>query len=119
MARYADIRREFCARFSGEPEFFSASGRSEIIGNHTDHNRGAVMAAGIDLDAIGAARGTAGSIIRIWDKGYGKEFDLDISALEPKESERGGFGSPCSFVCPLDGRQSFLECGTAGFLAFL
>ncbi len=87
--RYADIKNEFCLRFSGECEFFSASGRSEIIGNHTDHNRGAVMAAGIDLDAIAAARANDTDTVRIWDKGYGKEFTVDISTLDKKENEIG------------------------------
>lgn len=36
-------------------EFFSAPGRTEIIGNHTDHNGGRVIAASIDMDTIGAA----------------------------------------------------------------
>ena len=88
-ARYADIKNEFEARFSGECEFFSASGRSEIIGNHTDHNQGAVMAAGINLDAIAAARANGTSTVRIWDKGYGKEFTVDISTLDVKENEVG------------------------------
>lgn len=88
-ARYADIKAEFSARFSGESEFFSASGRSEIIGNHTDHNRGAVMAAGIDLDAIAAAHATSDSVVRIWDKGYGKEIVVDLSSLEVKKNEIG------------------------------
>ncbi len=87
--RYADIKNEFTARFCGEPEFFSASGRSEIIGNHTDHNRGAVMAAGINLDAIAAARASDTSIVHIWDKGYGKELVVDISSLDVKEDETG------------------------------
>ena len=102
-ARYADIKNEFTARFCGEPEFFSASGRSEIIGNHTDHNHGAVIAAGINLDAIAAARANGTSVVRIWDKGYGKALVADLASLEVNERERG--------------RSLALVRGTAGRMA--
>lgn len=94
-ARYADIKREFVSRFGDGCGFFSASGRSEIIGNHTDHNRGAVMAAGIDLDAIGAARRREDGVIRVWDKGYGREIVVDLSEKGPKADESGS--SPSLF----------------------
>ena len=38
-----------------EAAFFTSPGRTEIIGNHTDHNGGRVIAGSIDLDTIGAA----------------------------------------------------------------
>ena len=54
--RYADILAQFRAQFGeGEPEFFSAPGRTEVGGNHTDHNHGRVLAAGVQLDAVAAA----------------------------------------------------------------
>ena len=40
---------------TGDPEFFTASGRTEIIGNHTDHNGGKILAASITMDSIAAA----------------------------------------------------------------
>ena len=59
LDRYARIEEKFQALFgNGEVLFFSTSGRSEIIGNHTDHNHGCVMAAGINLDAVAAVRKT-------------------------------------------------------------
>ena len=40
---------------SSQMEFFSAPGRTEIVGNHTDHNHGKVLAGSINLDCVGAA----------------------------------------------------------------
>lgn len=69
-------------------EFFSAPGRTEIIGNHTDHNGGRVIAASIDMDTIGAAYTNNSSIIRVTSEGYDKEIVVDLDHLEdiPKVS---------------------------------
>ncbi|MGN0241026.1 MAG: galactokinase family protein, partial [Candidatus Weimeria sp.] len=55
--RFAHLADGFRGEYgSGEElSFFTAPGRTEIIGNHTDHNGGKVIAASIDLDTIGAA----------------------------------------------------------------
>lgn len=67
--------------------FFSAPGRTEICGNHTDHNLGLVIAAAVDLDIIGAA-GTSGDD-RIIIKSEGHEADIiDVNSLAPKGSEK-------------------------------
>ena len=52
-ARYVQALQEFAALY-GEREvaLFSAPGRTEIVGNHTDHNRGRVLAASVNLDVI-------------------------------------------------------------------
>lgn len=69
-------------------EFFSAPGRTEIIGNHTDHNGGRVIAASIDMDTIGAAYTNNSNIIRVTSEGYDKEIVVDLDHLEdiPKVS---------------------------------
>ena len=56
-ARYADALDCFAALYGGEREaaIYSAPGRTEIGGNHTDHNHGVVMAGAVDLDVIAAA----------------------------------------------------------------
>lgn len=63
-------------------EFFSAPGRTEIIGNHTDHNGGRVIAASIDMDTIGAACPNNSNIIRITSEGYDEEIVIDLDALD-------------------------------------
>ncbi|MBR2011138.1 MAG: galactokinase [Clostridia bacterium] len=49
---------------------FSVSGRSELLGNHTDHNRGCVIAAAIDLDIIAVAAATNDTVVRVTSEGY-------------------------------------------------
>ncbi len=63
-------------------EFFSAPGRTEIIGNHTDHNGGKVIAGSIDLDTVGAAQPNNSSVIHITSEGYDKEIVVDIEKLD-------------------------------------
>ncbi len=55
---------------NGEVSLFSVPGRSEVIGNHTDHNRGCVMAAAINKDIIAAASPTDTGEIRLSSEGY-------------------------------------------------
>ncbi len=88
--RYAKIQDKFEELFGeGDVFFFSTSGRSEIIGNHTDHNHGCVMAAGINLDAVCAARKTEDNIIEIISEGYQTKNIVDLSDLSFKEEEKG------------------------------
>ena len=52
-----DLDTGFAAEFGGKPErYFSAPGRTEIGGNHTDHQRGRVLAAAVNLDTVAAVR---------------------------------------------------------------
>ena len=54
--RYKALAKKFAERFGREDfKFFSAPGRTEILGNHTDHNGGRVLAGSINLDTIAAA----------------------------------------------------------------
>ncbi len=71
-----------------EVELFSAPGRSEIGGNHTDHNHGLVLAAGISLDAIAVASKNDEGVVRIKSQGYAMDT-VDCSDLAVKENETG------------------------------
>ncbi len=73
---------------AGEAEVYSAPGRSEVGGNHTDHQHGEVLAASINLDAIAVVRKTQDSVIELLSEGYEK-IRVDISDLEKKEEEEG------------------------------
>ena len=60
----------FAAQFGGAPDrYFSAPGRTEIAGNHTDHQRGRVLAAAVNLDTVAAVRLHGTNTIRILSKG--------------------------------------------------
>lgn len=70
---------------SGEISFFSSPGRAELIGNHTDHNNGFVLAASIDLDTVAAVVPAEGVIV-INSEGYPPvEISLDNIAINKQE----------------------------------
>ena len=69
--RYESLAEHFKELYhSDEMEFFTAPGRTEIVGNHTDHNGGKILAASISMDTIGAAYPTGTDIITIVSEGY-------------------------------------------------
>ncbi len=89
-ARFEKAIDGFCETF-GEGEdlrIFSAPGRTEIGGNHTDHQHGAVLAGGLNLDVIGIARLNGTNEIRIKSEGYPMDV-VRVSELEANESEFG------------------------------
>ncbi len=67
---------------------FSAPGRIEIVGNHTDHNNGKVIAAAVSVDLLGAVSETKDDKIVVNSVGY-PSVSVDINDLEPKEDEKG------------------------------
>ncbi len=71
-----------------EAEIYSAPGRSEVGGNHTDHQHGEVLAASINLDAIAVVSKTEENIIRLLSDGY-PMITVDLSDLEMRKSEEG------------------------------
>ncbi|MBQ2775034.1 MAG: galactokinase [Clostridia bacterium] len=88
--RYYRVILEFEKLFGEgrEAGIFSAPGRTEICGNHTDHNHGCVLAASVNLDAIAVAAKSEGTIVNVKSEGYKKDT-IDLNELEPKESEFG------------------------------
>jgi len=66
----------------------SAPGRIEIGGNHTDHNRGCVLAAAVNLDTLAAAAPTGDGVITVHSDGY-RPIQVDTSDLAPREREHG------------------------------
>ncbi len=86
--RYIRVLDAFANLFGEQNEisFFSAPGRSEVGGNHTDHNHGKVLAAAINLDAIAAVAKNGKDVIRLKSEGYDMDM-VDITDLTPKKSE--------------------------------
>ncbi len=92
-ARYLQALDSFHSLFGDLPvEIYSAPGRTEIGGNHTDHQHGQVLAASINDDAIAVAAMAETSLIRVKSEGY-PEISLtlpkDPSALAPLSEEEG------------------------------
>ena len=80
--RYRHLTESFRRRFQRSPEaFFSSPGRTEIIGNHTDHNGGRILAASISLDTIAAAARTEEPVVSIVSEGYHKPIEIDLTRL--------------------------------------
>ena len=88
--RYAAAERAFADIFATEekPMIFSASGRTEIAGNHTDHNRGLVMAAAVSLDVIAMVLPTDDNVIIVQSEGFPEDV-VDLSELSVSEGETG------------------------------
>ena len=87
--RYADAVAKFEELFGEkEVEIYSAPGRSEVGGNHTDHQLGMVLATSINLDAIAVVSKTGENIIRVVSEGYDM-VEVDIEDLEEKAFEEG------------------------------
>ena len=96
-SRYENAIGEFEKLYGADRDafLFSVSGRSELSGNHTDHNHGCVIAASIDLDIIAVASPTDGSVIRIKSEGFPEDV-VDVSAYTTPVSEK--FGSSESII---------------------
>lgn len=71
-----------------EVELFSAPGRTEVGGNHTDHNHGRVLAAGINLDAVAAVSRTSDNRVRVQSEGFAMD-SAGLDCLDPLPHERG------------------------------
>ena len=105
----------FAAVFGGAPErYFSAPGRTEISGNHTDHQRGRVLAGAVNLDTVAAVRVNGSNVIRIQSKGY-PMCEICLDELEPKESE---INSTPALVRGVAARFAQLGCKVEGFDAY-
>ena len=79
--RYLDAIDKFVALFGDERDIsiLSVPGRSELLGNHTDHNAGKVLAGAIDRDVIAVVSATD-SAVTILSEGYPKET-VDLSLV--------------------------------------
>ena len=77
---------------------FSAPGRTEVGGNHTDHNHGKVLAAGVNLDAVAVASKNDEGIVRVKSEGYDMDV-VDLGDLGVMPNERGRSVSLVRGVC--------------------
>jgi len=75
----------------GDYRLFSAPGRSEVGGNHTDHNHGKVLAAAVSVDTLAFVRANGTNLVRYRSEGFRgeSEYSVDLSSLAVVESEKG------------------------------
>jgi galactokinase len=87
--RYIQAVKTFEEHFGKmEVSVYSAPGRSEIIGNHTDHQHGEVLAASINNDAIGIVSILEEEVVKVLSDGFDM-ITIPLSRLEMQESEKG------------------------------
>lgn len=117
QARKRVLDEGFTAAFHRAPEhYFSAPGRTEISGNHTDHQRGRVLAAAVNLDTQAAVARNSLGVIRIQSKGY-PMVEVKLTELAPMASEinstpalaRGVAARFAQMGCALEGFDAYAE----------
>ena len=117
VTRYRALAVGFEARFGAPPDdvaYFSAPGRTEIIGNHTDHNGGKILAASISMDSVCVAAPAAGSRVRIVSEGYDEPIVIDLDQLDEVKPDPGSTTLVAGMLVAL--RQAGLTLG--GFDAY-
>lgn len=90
IERYNGLLEKFQHTFNqSNVQFFSTPGRTEIGGNHTDHNLGRVLAAAVNLDSVAVAAPSDSETVNIYSEGYDQPFLVHISDLDVHPEEEG------------------------------
>ena len=114
--RYTNLLKKFQTAFkTDEAELFSSPGRTEIGGNHTDHNYGRVLAGAVDLDNVAVAAKNNSAIVRIQSIGY-PDFTVDLNNLKPDAGEKY---TSASLVRGVSARLKELGFTIGGFNAII
>jgi galactokinase len=90
QSRYRGLLREYSGCFE-KPQplhFVSAPGRTELGGNHTDHNNGRVLCAAVRQDAVALVGLRSDHRAKLRSSAFAKTFDVDLSELDPRDSEK-------------------------------
>ena len=86
--RYEKVLNDFEALYGAQVvEIYSAPGRTEVGGNHTDHQLGEVLAASVNLDTIAVVAPRQDMKVRLKSEGY-PALELDLSDLNVQENEK-------------------------------
>ena len=100
-ARYAAAIEQFTAIYGDDRDIsiYTVAGRSELSGNHTDHNHGCVVAASISLDIIAVAAPTADGIVRVKSEGFDEDIVNINEYTTPDKSKYGTSESIIAGMC--------------------
>ncbi len=117
LTRYNKLIDKFTSEFgSADLHFFSAPGRTELGGNHTDHNNGLVLASSINLDSIAVVSNSIDNKIELYSEGYNKSFLVDLNSLKPNPLENG---TTNALIRGMAGRLKQLGYSIGGFKAYI
>ena len=114
--RYLTAADEFLALYGdGDVSLYSVGGRSEICGNHTDHNHGCVVAASVNLDILAIAKKTDGGVIRIKSEGFPEDV---VPAEWAEKPDDGRLYTSASIIAGME--NAFIKAGykVGGFEAY-
>ena len=113
--RYVSLVRMYGETFgeNGDIALFSAPGRTEIGGNHTDHQHGRVLAASVDMDMIAAAAVTEDGMIRIKSEGF-PMCELSACELDVRDDEKN---TTVSLIRGVAAGFAQMGCSLKGFQA--
>ena len=119
MNSFADknlIDDVFLRTFGGKPtRYFSAPGRTEMGGNHTDHQRGRVLAAAVNLQTLAAVRPNDLGEIRVLSQGYPMcRIPTGMWACQPEEQ-----GTTAALIRGMGAGFAQLGCPVGGFDAYV
>ena len=113
---YESIKQSFAACFCRPPRFlFSAPGRTELGGNHTDHQLGRVLAGAVSVDTLAAVAPNGEGLIRVQSEGY----PLCTLSLEELDVRPAEFGSTLSLIRGVAARITQLGHAVHGFDAYV
>ncbi len=114
--RYLAAAEAFCGLFPERDgiRLFSAPGRTEVGGNHTDHQHGCVLAGSVNLDVIAVAAPNGENVIRIKSEGY----DMDTVSLSELEASPAENGRASALIRGVLARFEELGCKIGGFNAY-
>jgi galactokinase len=100
IERYTRAIEEFRALYPTQTDIqiFSSPGRTEVGGNHTDHNAGRILAAAVDLDIIAVIAKNDLGVIHIKSEGYSQDI-VDLNELTPSDKEKYTSAALARGVC--------------------
>ena len=121
-ARYQLVADGFTKEFGDkEFEFFSAPGRTEIGGNHTDHNHGKVLAGSVHLDCVAAAAPNGTHTVNLISETYNQHLVIDLDDLAPTEKTtgtepllKGIFAGLLEKGCKVEGFDAYVTSNVIG-----
>jgi len=110
-----EFRRRFDPEGTRDISVFSVPGRTELSGNHTDHNKGCVLAAPVDLDILAVVSKRSDGKIRLYSEGVGL-IETDSSFHEP---DRESYGTSVSLINGICAEFHNRKITPGGFDAFM
>lgn len=116
IARYKKVVEGFEKTFGDQDLLlFTSPGRTEISGNHTDHNHGKVLAGSINLDCVGAAAKNDSRKVHILSETYDQDLVIDLDDLAPSPKKAGTLDLTKGLL------KGFLDAGykVGGFDAYI